>query len=178
MLSKFMNRQRLNENASYIRDLVFASNDGIVTTFAVVAGSQGANLAPQVVIILGLANLLADGISMAAGNYLSLESEQDYKQQNNTKFNLKPKFLKHALITFVSFVIAGLIPILPFIFSSSNSFMLSLATVFISLLGLGVLRGMAVKKDILRSILETVLIGGSAAILAYGVGHFLESLTK
>ncbi len=61
----------------YIQDIVLGGNDGIVTTFAVVAGTAGARLPSVVVIILGLANLLADGISMGAGVYLSLKSERD-----------------------------------------------------------------------------------------------------
>ncbi|ALM09587.1 MAG TPA: hypothetical protein DEB30_04825 [Candidatus Peribacter riflensis] len=61
----------------YIQDIVLGGNDGIVTTFAVVAGTAGAHLASVVVVILGLANLLADGISMGAGVFLSLRSEHD-----------------------------------------------------------------------------------------------------
>ncbi len=61
----------------YIHDIVFGGNDGIVTTFAVVAGTVGAAMPDYVVIILGLANLLADGFSMGSGNFLSLKSEHD-----------------------------------------------------------------------------------------------------
>ena len=61
----------------YIHDIVYGGNDGIVTTFAVVAGTVGAGLPGYVVVILGLANLFADGVSMAAGAYLSLKSETD-----------------------------------------------------------------------------------------------------
>ena len=59
-----------------IREIVYGGNDGIVTTFAVVAGTVGADLPHEVVIILGLANLLADGLSMATGAYLSEKSDQ------------------------------------------------------------------------------------------------------
>jgi vacuolar iron transporter family protein len=66
---------------SVIQDIVYGGNDGIVTTFAAVAGATGADLPRYVVIILGLANLLADGISMATGAYLSLRSQRDqYKR--------------------------------------------------------------------------------------------------
>ncbi len=65
----------------FIQDVVYGGNDGIVTTFAVVAGTVGADLPRYVVIILGLANLLADGISMATGAFLSIKSERDqYKR--------------------------------------------------------------------------------------------------
>ena len=63
--------------SEFIHDIVYGGNDGIVTTFAVVAGTAGADLPRYVVIILGLANLLADGSSMATGAYLSLRAEMD-----------------------------------------------------------------------------------------------------
>jgi len=54
----------------YVGNLVYGANDGIVTTFAVVAGSMRALLLHGVIVILGLANHLADGFSMGASNYL------------------------------------------------------------------------------------------------------------
>lgn len=65
----------------YIGDMVYGGLDGIITTFAVVSGVAGASLGPGVVVILGLANLLADGFSMATGAYLSTKSEQEYYQR-------------------------------------------------------------------------------------------------
>jgi VIT1/CCC1 family predicted Fe2+/Mn2+ transporter len=63
---------------AYVGDMVYGGLDGIVTTFAVVSGVAGAELGSGVVLILGLANLLADGFSMATGAYLSAKSEQEY----------------------------------------------------------------------------------------------------
>ncbi|PVB63342.1 VIT1/CCC1 transporter family protein [Labrenzia sp. 011] len=66
-------------DASYLRDWIYGGIDGAVTTFAVVAGSLGADLSSKVILILGVANLLADGFSMAAANYSGSESEnEDY----------------------------------------------------------------------------------------------------
>jgi len=64
--------------SQYIGDLVYGGLDGIVTTFAVVSGVEGAELESGVVLILGVVNLLADGFSMATGAYLSAKSEQEY----------------------------------------------------------------------------------------------------
>lgn len=72
-------RQRLSARPrpNYLRDFVYGGIDGAVTTFAVVAGVVGASLSSHIVIILGLANLLADGISMAASNYSGTKTEVD-----------------------------------------------------------------------------------------------------
>jgi VIT1/CCC1 family predicted Fe2+/Mn2+ transporter len=60
-----------------LRDAVYGAIDGAVTTFAIVAGVAGAGLSPFVVIALGIANVLADGFSMAAANYSGTKAELD-----------------------------------------------------------------------------------------------------
>lgn len=61
-----------------LQDFVYGATDGAVTTFAVVAGVVGASLEPAIVLILGFANLFADGFSMAVGNYLATKSQREY----------------------------------------------------------------------------------------------------
>jgi vacuolar iron transporter family protein len=61
---------------SYLRDWVYGGIDGSVTTFAVVSGVAGAHLSPTVILILGIANLVADGFSMAASNYSGTRTEK------------------------------------------------------------------------------------------------------
>lgn len=68
---------RFGKLQEYLREFVYGGIDGAVTTFAVVAGGFGANLDAGILIILGLANLLADGFSMSVGAYLSAKSERD-----------------------------------------------------------------------------------------------------
>lgn len=64
-------------NHNYVRDFIYGGIDGAVTTFAVVSGVSGAELPTSIVLILGFANLAADGFSMAASNYLGTRAEQD-----------------------------------------------------------------------------------------------------
>ena len=76
-------RERLQNGTqtSYLRDFVYGAIDGIVTTFAIVSGVAGAGLDSGIVIILGIANLLGDGFSMAASNYLGIRAEHQQKQE-------------------------------------------------------------------------------------------------
>lgn len=67
----------LRKYQHYLGEFVYGGIDGSVTTFAVVSGSVGGNLDTSVIIILGFANLLADGFSMSIGAYLSAKSQQD-----------------------------------------------------------------------------------------------------
>ncbi len=68
------------EAGKYVKSLIYGGVDGIITTFAIVAGVVGANLDFNAILILGFANLLADGLSMGIGDYLSSKSEREYEQ--------------------------------------------------------------------------------------------------
>lgn len=72
-------------SSQYIGDMVYGGLDGIVTTFAVVSGVAGAQLSSNIILIMGLANLFADGFSMAVGAYLSTKSEQEYYQRERLR---------------------------------------------------------------------------------------------
>jgi VIT1/CCC1 family predicted Fe2+/Mn2+ transporter len=76
-------RRRLAAGPShtYLRDFIYGATDGAVTTFAVVAGVAGADLPSRIVLVLGAANLLADGFSMAVGNFLGTRAERQRNEQ-------------------------------------------------------------------------------------------------
>src|SRR3990167_7903978 len=79
---------RIARGGNYIRDVVFSANDGLVTTFAVAAGAAGADMGSSVVIVLGLANMLADGLAMGLGSYLGSKSRADF-EKNSLKIEKK-----------------------------------------------------------------------------------------
>ncbi|HLN97189.1 MAG TPA: VIT1/CCC1 transporter family protein [Pyrinomonadaceae bacterium] len=66
---------------NYLRDWIYGGIDGSVTTFAVVSGVVGAHLSPKIILIMGFANLVADGFSMAASNFLGTKAEHDDMQR-------------------------------------------------------------------------------------------------
>ena len=70
--------QQKESAGDFLGNLVYGALDGVVTTFAVVAGAAGAGLSPGIVLVLGFANIFADGLSMAAGTFLSIKSTQSY----------------------------------------------------------------------------------------------------
>jgi hypothetical protein len=98
----------------YLRDLVYGSSDGIITTFAVVAGVAGGDLPSAAVLIVGVANLAADGVSMGVGNlqairaYESARAAQDLPEEEAYPW-------KHGIATLASFVAAGAVPLLPYV---------------------------------------------------------------
>lgn len=162
----------------YLPEFVYGGIDGSVTTFAIIAGAVGASLSSGTIIILGFANLIADGFSMAISNYLSVKSQRELDKPYKKKDTKNP--LKTGLATFISFFIIGLIPLLSFVLSffseEINFYKIELSILFTALafLFVGGVKGRIVKKHPLRSALETLLIGGIAASLAFIVGYLLR----
>ncbi len=72
-------------SSKYLGEMVYGGLDGIITTFAVVSGVAGAELGANIILILGLANLFADGFSMATGAFLSARSEKEYYQRERQR---------------------------------------------------------------------------------------------
>lgn len=74
-----------HKQGKYLKNIVYGGLDGIITTFAVVAGVMGASLSSGIIIIMGFANLLGDGISMAIGDYLSSKAENEYAKSERER---------------------------------------------------------------------------------------------
>ena len=159
---------------TYIRDAVFGANDGIVTTFAVVAGVAGANLPLPTVLILGFANLLADGLAMGLGNYLGMKSELDLALRIKQSQLLLAE--KRGLATFVSFGLAGLFPLLPYILGLPQPFNVSIVVTGSALFLVGSLRSLITKKPWFKAGLEMLFVGAIAAAAAYFTGDFIRRL--
>jgi vacuolar iron transporter family protein len=168
-------RISIHEKASIMGDAVFSASDGIITTFAIVAGSAGAQFTPNIVLILGFANLLADGFSMASGNYIGVKSELEYEKTAGDKVAESSKApIRHGIVTFLTFNTAGFIPLAPFVFGSDRGFAMSTLLVGVALFLVGVLRSRFTKRNLFFSGFESFAVGGFAAFVAYLVGFVLE----
>ncbi len=163
----------------YLPEFVYGSIDGAITTFAIVSGVIGASLGSAVILILGFANLFADGFSMAISNYLSVKSEEELE-----KNKIKSKANKKAIATFFSFLVIGFIPLLSFVLAAitksthltDNQFTYSIILTGFALLVVGWLKGNITGKNKIKSALQILIIGGIAAALAFGVGYLVSGL--
>ncbi len=157
----------------YIGDIVYGGLDGIITTFAVVSGVTGAALDVSIVIILGFANLLADGFSMGASSYLSNRSESEAHDED--RGYVEP--LYHATFTFFSFVIIGAVPLPGYLLvevTSVSPFLISCSSTLLALFVVGSLRSIVIDRVWYRAGMEMLLIGSLAASIAYGIGALLK----
>lgn len=163
----------------YLAEFVYGAVDGTVTTFAVVAASAGAGLSSVVVLVLGIANLIADGFSMGASAYLSAEAEANQESVKTQKASAKVI----GVATFAAFVVVGLLPIIPYIIDVLWSLDTPTATVFqysigltaLTFLSIGYAKARVSEGTILRSMFTTLALGAVAAALAYFAGDVLAS---
>lgn len=226
-------RLAAQQRHSYLKDVVFGAVDGTVTTFAIVAGVAGAALELRMALILGLANLLADGFSMATGNFLASRTVRDevqkarrieahhievfpegereevrqiYRAKGFSGRILKeivrvitknrerwidtmlveehglplatPSPLIAAGATFVSFAVAGLLPLAPLLFGSGTLddglFFYSACLTGAGFVLIGILKSVILRTSKFGSVVETLVLGGIAAALAYGVGFYFR----
>lgn len=221
---------------TYLGEFVYGGIDGCVTTFAVVAGAVGAGLNSSIIIILGFANLFADGFAMSVGAYLSTRSEKDNynkhkqieywevdhlpeKEREEIRHIYRKKGFEGALLeqivevitadkdrwvdimmkeelemmevqkspwtvggtTYLSFILIGLIPLLIYVWDyispvPGNLFIWSSALTALGFIIIGILKSYVNQTHLLRSILETVVLGAIAALVAYYIGDLLESI--
>ena len=161
--------------SQYIKDIVYGANDGIVTTFAVIAGSVGAGLSSEVILILGFASLLADGFSMGAGNYLGSRSEMEVAVSKGKKY--EKSSIVPAIFTFFAFLVAGAIPLLPFVFGVSASFTAAIIMTALALFSVGaVLGALVLHRHWVFWGLEMLFIGGVASSIAYFIGYLVKQI--
>lgn len=161
----------------YVRELIYGANDGIITTFAVVAGVAGGGLSLRVVLIIGAANLFADGLSMAAGNYLSIRSHESVLQtQDLPEEEAFPA--RHAAATFLAFVVGGTMPLLPYMIPGLvlDRFILSIFLTFSAMFVVGASRSLIANVQWWTAGGEMLGLGALVAGLAYLSGAVVSAL--
>ena len=219
----------------YVKDMVYGANDGIVTTFAVVAGVMGGGLPAIAIVLIGVASLFADAFSMAASNFLGSKSETEFYErerrieeweiENKREHELEEtgEFLRQkgyeeddrkkltelisknkefwldimmreeldlarsrsmsskvsAFATFVSFVAAGFVPLIPFLIWEGDKGALFTLAIFFTALALffvGAVRTHFTGKNWVKAGFEMLLIGGIASVIAYTAGAVVKWL--
>ncbi len=161
----------------YVRELIYGANDGLITTFAVVAGVAGGGLPLRVVLIIGAANLFADGISMAAGNYMSIRSHESVLEaQDLPEEEARP--LRHAVATFLAFVVAGIVPLVPYVLPRVpfDRFASSVACTMVAMFAVGASRALIARTRWWAAGLEMLALGTVVAALAYGSGKLVAAI--
>jgi len=157
----------------YLSEFIYGGIDGIITTFSIVAGSSGGSLLQNVILILGISNVISDGFSMGVSRYAS--SHTEIKQGLLTE---KDPIIS-AFVTFAAFVLIGLFPILPFIFykgkrSKIISFIIAICIFFI----IGYIKGSYIDENPIKNAFSILGLGLSAAAISFGLGKIVSKYVK
>jgi len=169
-------------DSTYLKDFIYGAIDGAVTTFAVVSGVAGAGLPSSIIIILGIANLIADGFSMAVSNFLGNRAENQVMDKQGRSTGARKSSLRAAWVTMIAFVTVGAIPLLSFVTNwvvpgtIANPFLWSSLLTGIAFFAVGASKSRFVLQHWVLCGFETLAVGGIAASLAYGIGLILEGL--
>jgi vacuolar iron transporter family protein len=169
-------RTPLEIGRHYVRELIYGANDGVITTFAVVAGVAGGGLPLRAVLIVGAANMLADGLSMAVGNYLSIRAHESVLEaQGLPEEEAAP--IRHGAATFLAFVVAGVVPLGPYMVPALpiDRFHLSIALTLLALFGVGSSRALVGNERWWRAGGEMAGLGAVVAAVAYGSGALVAA---
>ena len=218
------------KQGGYLKDIIYGGIDGAVTTFAIVAGVAGAGLSPRIIVALGIANILADGFSMAASNYSGTKAELDDRrritrieerhilehragelEELRQILNLRglsgsvledatreisskkdkwislmltdeyglpldaPHPMRAAIATFLAFLCAGAVPLLPFVFGLPRAFEISVIATLLTFFLIGTGKSRWSLARWWWSGGETLLIGAVAATIAFYVGSLFNT---
>ena len=162
----------------YLPELVYGSVDGLVTTFAIVTGAVGAGLGPGIVIVLGFANVLADAFSMGSSNFLATNAQEALADNE-----IRHKPIATAIATFCSFVVVGIVPLVPFVLAlflptlASTALWWSIGCTALAFLTVGYMQGKVVGSGRVTTALLTLVVGCLAAGISFLVGWALSGLT-
>lgn len=155
----------------YLRSGMFGFQDGLVSTTGVVVGISTGIQNKEIIILAALVAVMVEASSMAAGQY---SSEKAVHQMDKTGKH-SDSLLIGALIMFLSYLLAGLIPIAPILLlSQTDTRIFSIILAFIGLFIIGFIKGKIVDHKPLRSALELFVIGGLATAIGLLVGHLLK----
>jgi len=166
----------------YLSEFVYGGIDGAVTTFAVVAGATGARFDTKIILVLGFANLIADGFSMGVGSYLSTKSEQELMVKRKESIKDEPSPIINGATTYVSFILVGFVPLSAYTLDTvfdlglSNVFGIAIGLTALAFIGIGLLKSKVAQSNVTRAVLETLILGAIAAGAAYLLGDVLERI--
>lgn len=155
----------------YIGDLVYGANDGVITTFAAVAGVEGGSLSALTILIVGVANLAADGLSMGIGNYLSIRARESARAAEGLAEE-ESQPIRHGTATALAFIAAGAVPLVPYalVADSTLNGWISTALALATLFAIGAARGVVTRSRWWLTGLEVLGLGALAGAAAYVAG--------
>ena len=161
-----------HKNSLYLRNFVFGIEDSLVSTVGLLAGIASQHIPTATVLLTGIIYIFVEGFSMAVGSFLSEESAEEYEKKSAVS-NRIPVW--GAVVMFISFIIAGFIPIAPYLlFSGESGVYASIAISLFVLFIIGFINACISHVKPFRRAVRMVILGGLAIIVGVLVGKFAQ----
>ncbi|MEZ4180164.1 MAG: VIT1/CCC1 transporter family protein [Candidatus Doudnabacteria bacterium] len=165
---------RKKDYSLIVRNFTFGVEDSLVSTVGLLAGIATAGVEQSSIVVTGLVLIFVEAISMAVGSLLSEQSVEEYQAKTQTSL-AQPAFA--ALVMFLSYVFAGLIPLAPYLYSVGHqSVIASISLTLISLFLLGAINAKLFKANAWRDGLFTLILGGAAILVGMVVGQIASHI--
>jgi VIT1/CCC1 family predicted Fe2+/Mn2+ transporter len=164
-------KTRLFPNSTYFRNFIFGVEDSLVSTVGLVAGVAAAGAAQATILATGAVLIFVEAFSMGVGSFLSETSAQEYKNE----FGSGKKSVRAAIIMFVSYFVAGFIPLGPYILMTVGAaFWTSIALSIVALFFLGIASGKVSGSSVFKTAFRMSLLGGLAIAIGVSVGALFD----
>lgn len=153
----------------YIRNFVFGAEDSLVSTVGLLSGIAVAHVSKSTIILTGIILVFVEAFSMGVGSYLS---EYTTHIDNNSERKIS---VWAGIIMFLSYIIAGFIPLSPYIFlDGSNALIFSVSFSLVALIFLGIISSFLSKTDTVKNTIRIFILGGSAIIIGIIVSMVIK----
>jgi len=149
-----------------LRASLLGGVDGVITSFAVVAGASAASLTTRSLFVVGVSSVIADGFSMGISEFLSSTSERRATRDEEARASIRPAAFGAAC--FSSFVACGAVPILSFVLARGSILSCAMFSL-VELMLLGAARTLVTGEELLVGLVQTASLGAAAGAVAYGV---------
>lgn len=162
----------------FIRDIVFGTNDALLTNIGIITGFTASLAANRLIILAVIVDIFTSAFAMSVGTYLSRTSEDDYLNislDQRSKYDVDRALANPyvaAVVMWIVYVFSGFIPLLPFFFglTAGTAAKVSVALGVVTFFFVGMLKGRVTGTSLWKSAIQFFVLGGIAALIGYGIG--------
>jgi len=166
-----MRKRREEERKTLFRNFIFGVEDSLVSTVGLLSGVAAAETPRATIITSGIVLIFVEAFSMGVGSFLSEETAQESSRKAFSRLSVA----KAAVVMFVSYFVAGFIPLAPYVLTdSTNAEWLSIGVTLFSLMALGAFSARWFKGNVVTKAIEMLILGGLATLIGIGVGSILK----
>jgi VIT1/CCC1 family predicted Fe2+/Mn2+ transporter len=165
-----MNQSR-RTTADYARNFLFGVEDSLVSSVGLLSGVAVTNMSQATIVTTGVILIAVEAFSMGVGSFLSEETAEEYERRRNSI----GRSFKGGLIMFISYLVAGLVPLAPYLIAEpSRALPLSIGASILALIAVGLISAKMLALSYARQAIRLALLGSLAIGVGVGIGSLIN----